>query len=176
MRPSFWTSLWNTKFLKTKYLYLGLTFLMNMWMWWNSTWNSEPVICKGFSFLSPPPIISSPLPPARPSYNHGITGYPSRVSVWPWKDNFDLFKGLLRGILRGALGLQKRRGSKRTGPSNRRHREGGISSCIFCPSLYCWGWPSAIPGLGGKGRKESFYKTTFSVSQLKSLVLLASND
>lgn len=30
-----------------------------------STWNAE--ICKGFSFLSPPPIISSPLTPAKPS-------------------------------------------------------------------------------------------------------------
>lgn len=49
-----------------------------------------------------------------------------------------------------ALGLQKRRGSKRSGLGNRRHKEGGISACLLCPSLHCWGWPSAILDSGGK--------------------------
>lgn len=44
------------------------------------TYNSEPVICRDFSLLSPPAIISNPLSPAN-TFLHSITWYTSRVSL-----------------------------------------------------------------------------------------------
>lgn len=57
-------------------------FLIKMWTRCTGlfTYNSEPVICRDFSLLSPPAIISNPLSPAN-TFFHSITWYTSRVSL-----------------------------------------------------------------------------------------------
>lgn len=136
------------EFLRTKYLHLKLAFLIKVNV---VRWCLHGIQSQWFvrALVSSAPHLSLAvlyhLPNLLPQYKRvSLQG----VCLWPWRDNFDLFKDLHRGIL--CFRLQKRRGSKRTGLGNRRHKGGGISAHLLCPGLHCWGWPSAIPDSGGK--------------------------